>query len=237
MAGRILIAGSGARQRALLRMALETEGHQITDGEDVDRTLREACSGVHQVLILSSGFQSVDRYELCRAIRGRSDLGIIVVLEGDTRKGRIAALNAGADDYIASPFVMQELLARVRDVMRRVTRAVREEKCNRIILPDRAIDLQLRRVRGPAGRVSSLTEKEFLVLRCLVSHANAVSTNRELCETVWQRERRGNVEYIRVVIRRLRRKIEPDPGKPRYIVTERSVGYRFLMPSAAGLIK
>jgi two-component system KDP operon response regulator KdpE len=174
---------------------------------------------------------------LCRAIRRVSNLGIIV-LRGqnnikqdriDIKQDRIDALNAGADDHLASPFVVQELLARVRAVLRRVTRPEEE----RILLHDRAIDLKSYKIRGPGNRVSHLTPKEFLVLQCLLSHADKPFTHQSLAQTVWQRDGLGELEFVRVVIKQLRRKLESDPDHPRYILTERSVGYRFRMASSA----
>jgi two-component system KDP operon response regulator KdpE len=160
----------------------------------------------------------------------KSDLGIIVLGDhDDTTQDRIDALNAGADDYVPSPFVLRELLARVRAVLRRVNRFDGEE--HQIILQDRSIDLKSYEVRGPGSRVSHLTPKEFLLLQCLVAHPNKAFTHQRLAQTVWQRDGGGEVEYLRIVIRQLRRKLEPDPDKPRYILTERSVGYRFELPS------
>jgi two-component system KDP operon response regulator KdpE len=155
----------------------------------------------------------------------------IIVLGGhdDIRQGRIDALNAGADDYIPPPFVLQELLARVRAVLRRVTRS--DEEGRQIVLQDRAIDLKSYEVRGPGSRVSHLTPKEFLLLQFLVAHPNKAFTHQRLAQTVWQRDGGGEVEYLRIVIRQLRRKLEPDPDNPRYILTERFVGYRFELPA------
>jgi DNA-binding response OmpR family regulator len=230
--GRIVVAGSSGRQRTQLRMALEFEGHLVEEAETADQTRREACSGSHHVLILTSGFEGAEQYELCRTIRQSSDLGIIVVPGTDTRQGRIDALNAGADDYASSPFVLQELLARVRAVLRRVMRARSDDSRNQVILQDRAIDFQSRKIKGPGQSISHLTPKEFLVLQCLVSHPNTAFTNRTLSQTVWQRDGQGDFEYVRVVVRQLRRKLELDPDHPQYILTERSVGYRFLLPAA-----
>jgi two-component system KDP operon response regulator KdpE len=155
----------------------------------------------------------------------------MIVLGGhdDTRQGRIDAFNAGADDYVSSPFVLRELLARVRAVLRRVARF--DDEGHQIVLDDRAIDLKSYEIRGPGSRVSHLTPKEFLVLQCLIAHPNKAFTHQRLAQTVWQRDGGGEVEYLRIVIRQLRRKLEPDPDNPRYILTERSVGYRFELPS------
>jgi two-component system KDP operon response regulator KdpE len=229
-AGRIIVAGNGSMQRADLRVALEFEGHQVVETETADQTLEETCSGLHHVLIVSSGFEGIEPHELCREIRLKSDLGIVVLGSHDgTRQGRIDALNAGADDYVPSPFVLRELLARVRAVLRRVARCDGEER--QIILHDRAIDLKSYKIRGPGSRVSHLTPKEFLLLQCLIAQPNKAFTHQRLAQTVWQRDGGGEVEYLRIVIRQLRRKLEPDPDNPRYILTERSVGYRFELPS------
>lgn len=233
-AGRIIVAGSSAEERRELRVGLEFEGHQITETETTDRTLRATYSGLHHALILVSRFEGTEPCELCRTIRSKSDLGIIVLAHDDTRQGRIDALNAGADDYLASPFVLRELQARVRALLRRVTRF--EDEGHQIILQDRAIDLQSHKVRGPGGCVSHLTPKEFLVLQCLVAHANQSFSHQNLAQTVWQRDGGGEVEYMRIVIGQLRRKLEPDPNNPRYILTERSVGYRFHMPPPDGSV-
>jgi two-component system KDP operon response regulator KdpE len=229
-AGRIIVAGSGSRQRRDLRVALEFEGHQVVETGTANQTLEETCTGLYQVMIVSSGFEGIEPHELCREIRLKSDLGIIV-LGGpdDTRQARVDALNAGADDYVPSPFVLRELLARVRAVLRRVARF--DDEAHQIVLNDRAIDLKSYKIRGPGSQVSHLTPKEFLVLQCLIAHPNKAFTHQRLSQTVWQRDGDGEVEYLRIVIKQLRRKLEPDPDNPRYILTERSIGYRFELPS------
>ncbi|MBZ5612050.1 MAG: response regulator transcription factor [Acidobacteriia bacterium] len=226
--GRIIVASNGAAQRKELRIALELEGHRVTEAETADRTLQETGTGLFQLLLLDSELKGLEPSELCRAIRPKSDLGIIVLAGDDTRQDRIDALNAGADDYVASPFVLPELLARVRAVLRRVTRS--SEEGRQIVLEDRAIDLRSHKIKGPGDRVIHLTPKEFLVLKHLVSHANRPLTHQSLAQSVWQRDAGGELEYLRIVIKQLRRKLEPDPDNPQYIRTERSVGYRFDMP-------
>jgi two-component system KDP operon response regulator KdpE len=226
--GRIIVASNCAQERKEMRIALEFEGHQVAEAETADQTLQEACSRLHDVLILDSTFEGIEPYELCRTIRPKSDLGIIVLAGDDTKQGRIDALNAGADDYLPSPFVLGELLARVRAVLRRVARS--DDGGRQIVLQDRAIDLRSHKVKGPGGRVVHLTPKEFLVLQYLVAHAGRPLTHQSLTQSVWQRDAGGEVEYLRIVIKQLRRKLEPDPDNPRYIRTERAVGYRFHMP-------
>jgi two-component system KDP operon response regulator KdpE len=227
--GRIIVASNATQERRELRAALESEGHQVAEAETADQTIQKTSSGLHDVLILDSGIEEIGVYKLCRAIRSKSDLGIIVLGRDGTTQDRIDALNAGADEYIAAPFVMVELAARVRAILRRVARPGGRQ----IVLPDRTIDLELYKIKGPDGRVSHLTPKEFQVLQCLVTPANKPRTHQSLAQTVWQRDGSGEVEYMRIVVKQLRRKLEPDPDNPRYILTERSVGYRFHMPLAA----
>lgn len=226
--GRILVASGKADQRGELRMALEMEGHQVAETGSVDETTLGTCSGLHDVLIADSGMDGIGLCELCRTIRPKSDLGIIVLAEDDTRQGRIDALNAGADDFIPVPFVVAELLARVRAILRRVTPLGEGRE---IVLQDRAVDLRSYEVKGPGNRVSHLTPKEFHVLQHLIAHANKPRTAQTLAQSIWQRDGEGDLEYVRIVIRQLRQKIEANPDKPRYILTERSAGYRFQMSS------
>ena len=221
----ILVASNTLVGRLGLRTALEFEGHQVSDTHSAGQTELETCSGLFDVLILDGCLEGTPPHELCRAIRLKSDLGIIVLNRDDTGQARIDALNAGADDYVPAPFVLAELLARVRAILRRVTRSSKQGR--QIVLQDRAIDLRSHKIKGPGGRVVHLTPKEFLVLQHLVAHAGKPLTHQRLAQSVWQRDGRGEVEYVRIVIKQLRRKLEPDPGNPRYIRTERSIGYRF----------
>jgi two-component system KDP operon response regulator KdpE len=224
---RILVASTNADKRGELRAALESEGHHVDEAESFDQITQRTCSGLHDVLIVDAGMGGGGFCELCRTIRPRSDLGIIVLAADDTKQGRIDALNAGADDFIPVPFALAELLARVRAILRRVIRP--SENGRQIVLQDRAIDLRSHRVKGPGSRVVHLTPKEFLVLQYLVAHADKPMTHQGLAQSIWQRDAGCEIEYLRIVVRQLRRKLEPDPENPRYILTSRSVGYRFEM--------
>jgi two-component system, OmpR family, KDP operon response regulator KdpE len=224
------VASRGEGERKDLRNALELDGHQVAETQTADQTLRAVCSGQHHALILASRFDRIEPYEFCRSIRMKSDLGLIVLAGGETKQCLIDALNAGADDYLTSPVVPRELLARVRAVLRRVVRF--DEQGHRIVLHDRVVDLRSHKIDGPGGRVGRLTPKEFLVLQCLAAHANRVCSHQHLARSVWRRDGLGEVEYMRIVIGQLRQKLEPDPCHPRYILTERSIGYRFRIPAA-----
>ena len=226
--GRILVASNGAEKRRELRIALELEGHDVTEAKTADQTMEEAFAGLHDVLILDSGIDGIGPYELCRTIRPKSELGIILLNRDESGQGRIDALNAGADDYVPARFILTELLARVRALLRRVTGS--SENRRQVVLQDRSIDFQSYKIKGPGERIAHLTPKECLVLRHLVSHVNQPLTARSLAQTVWQRDGSGQIEYVRIVVKQLRRKLEPDPNNPRYILTQRSVGYQFQMP-------
>jgi two-component system KDP operon response regulator KdpE len=226
---RILVASSNSDRRGELRAALEFEGHDVSEAATGAETIEEASSGRHDALVLDTRGDSdidwVTPHELCREIRQTSDLGIIVVDRDEREQGPIDVLNAGADDYVTAPFVLAELQARVRAILRRVPRAI--EKSHEVVLQDRAIDLRSHKIKGPGDRVIHLTPKEFLVLKQLVSNANKPLTHQSLAQSVWQRDAGSEFEYVRIVIKQLRRKLEPDPDNPRYIRTERAVGYRF----------
>jgi DNA-binding response OmpR family regulator len=226
--GRILVASSGAEMRRELRTGLEFEGHLVAEVETARQTIEETSTGLHDVLLLDSVLDGTGPYELCRAIRPKSNLGIILLSQDQSGQGRIDALNAGADDFVPDRFVFAELLARVRAILRRVTLPAGSRP--RIVLEDRAIDFQSHQIHGPDGRVAHLTPKECQVLRRLVSHANQPLTAQSLAQTVWQRDGSGQIEYVRIVVKQLRRKLEPDPNNPRYILTQRSAGYQFQMP-------
>ena len=225
----MLVASSHAGKRRELRAALELEGHRVAEAATADQTIQKACDGPHEMLVMDWVVDGIAAPGLCRAIRSKSDLGIVVLADDDSKQSRIDTLNSGADDFVPVPFVVAELLARVRAILRRLRRS--REEGSQIILQDRAVDLRSHKVRGPDGRVCHLTPKEFLVLQHLVAHADEPSTYQSLAQSVWRRDAGGEIEYLRIVIKQLRRKLEADPDNPRYIHTERSVGYRFHMPA------
>ena len=228
--GRILVASSGAEAQRELRSVLEFEGHQVAAAASTAEILHCMESGRYDLLILAADLEPSDSLSLCSAARSQSDLGIIFLSSADSGQVRIDALNAGADDFLPPGFVLAEMLARVRAILRRVKPA---GKRHQVLLPDRAINFQSHKITGPDGRITHLTPKECLVLEHLVSHANRPLTPQSLAQTVWQRDGRGQLEYVRVVVKQLRRKLEPDPGNPRYILTQRSAGYQFQMPALA----
>jgi two-component system KDP operon response regulator KdpE len=163
--------------------------------------------------------------ETCRAIRENSDLPIIVLSVRNTERDKVEALDAGADDYVTKPFGIQELLARIRAAIRR-TPASGDAGPQTFVSGELAIDFDARRVTRDGTSVR-LTPKEFDLLKFLVSHPNKPIAHRKLLQTVWGPDYGDEVEYLRVVVNQLRKKIEAVPSKPKYLLTEPWVGYRF----------
>jgi two-component system, OmpR family, KDP operon response regulator KdpE len=223
-AGQVIVAGSSTEKRLEVRTALESKGYGITEATAPQNAIRRSCSGEFDLLILDSVIDGIGPYEMCQTIRSKSNIGIIVLRREECDPAGSDLLNAGADDFLSAVLLTDELVARVRAVLRRVPRPASEEQV--IILADRMIDLRSRKVTSPGGRVEHLTPKEFLVLTYLLAHAGQPRTHQNLAQTVWNRNAEGEIEYVRIVIRQLRRKLEPDPEHPRYILTERAIGYR-----------
>jgi len=219
---RIIVAGSPNPTPSPLGASLELAGYRVAEVANAVQTARATASGLYDVLILDSRMEGVCEYELCRTIRPKSDLGIILVIRDNDRQTRIDALEAGADDYVIAPFVTDELLARVRALLRRIAPARR----TKLELSERTVDLQTREVTGPDCHTNHLTPKEFDVLQYLLTHANRPVSHRKLASAVWQKECNGDFEYLRVVIGQLRRKLELSPENPQHILTERALGYR-----------
>jgi len=225
----VVVACRNAQKRKDLRAALDRQQYQVVETETASQTIQESHARSNRLLILDAAIGAGVPHELCRAIRGKSDLGIIVFAQDDNTQTRIDLLNSGADDFVPEPFAIGELMARARALLRRVTPST--DEADRIGLEDRQIDLRSHRIHGPGSRVTHLTPKEFEVLRDLVDYAGQPRTLQHLAQTIWQRDGSGELEYVRMVVGQLRRKLEPDPDHPRYIVTERAIGYRFSLDS------
>jgi two-component system KDP operon response regulator KdpE len=165
--------------------------------------------------------------ETCRQVRGTSDMSIIMLTVRNTEQDKVQSLDAGADDFITKPFGTPELLARIRAALRRAPSSP-EAGPQHLTLDNVEIDFQSRKLIVGGNEVR-LTPKEFDLLRYLTLHPNRAIPHRELLQAVWGPDYGDEVEYLRVFVKQLRRKIEPKPDKPRYIVTEPWVGYRFVL--------
>jgi len=177
------------------------------------------------LVLLDINMPEMDGVSVCRAIRADSNVAIIMLTVRKSEADKVAALDAGADDFVTKPFSTPELLARVRAALRRVPVAAQAAPA-RIELGDLTIDFSARSVtRG--STTSRLTPKELDLLRYLVRHANEAVSHRELLQAVWGPDYGDQVDYLRVVIKNLRKKLEVTPDQPQYIKTEPWVGYRF----------
>jgi two-component system KDP operon response regulator KdpE len=180
------------------------------------------------LIILDLLMPGMDGFEVCRRLRRWSQVPILVLSGRDRPGDKAKALDLGADDYLTKPFSVEELLARIRAILRRVVRPEQTFPPT-LVVGDLRIDFDRQQVLV-AGHEVKFTPTEFRLLRELAVHPGKLMTHSMLLRRVWGPEYRDEVDYLRVFIRRLRRKIEPDPDVPRYIITESRAGYRFQAP-------
>ncbi len=208
----------------VLRTSLVAQGYEIRVANDGEMALEIMKDWSPHLLITDLSMPRMDGVELCRRVRAVSQLPIIVLSVRDQERQKIEALDAGADDYVTKPFSMNELLARVRANLRRAPQS--QEPTELIEAGDFRIDLATRTV-VVAGRELKLTPKEFDLLLYLSQHPHRVVPHRTLLAAIWGANSTEQPEYLRVFVGQLRKKIEADPAEPRYLLTERWVGYRF----------
>jgi two-component system KDP operon response regulator KdpE len=226
-AGRILVVDDEPQIRRVMRTSLAARGYEVTEARSGEEALEKTRDGKYDLVLLDINMPGMGGLEACRAIRSGSDAAIIMLTVRNTEKDKVEALDAGADDYVTKPFSTPELLARIRAALRRAPVAPDAEP-QRIRLQDAEIDFPSRRI-SVRGRQIRLTPKEFDLLRYLVMHPNKTIPHRELLQAVWGPDYGDELEYLRVFVNQLRKKIEPDPSKPRYLLTEPWVGYRFCL--------
>lgn len=229
--GRILVVDDEPQIRRVLRSTLATAGYEVQDartGEDALNAVREQR---FDLILLDMNMPGIGGLETCRQVREASEAGIIMLTVRDAEEDKVAALNAGADDYVTKPFSTPELLARIRAALRRLPAAAQANP-ESIRLPELEINLTTRRI-VVKGREVRLTPKEFDLLQYLVANPNVPIPHGRLLQAVWGPDYGNEVEYLRVFVNRLRKKIEPDPSAPRYLLTEPWVGYRFALPDSA----
>jgi len=209
----------------VLRTSLPLWGYEARTAQGGAEALDEIAKEMPDLIILDLAMPGTSGLDVCRRVREYSSVPIIVLSAKGSEADKVAALDIGADDYVTKPFAMNELMARVRAVLRRA--ATSEGDNHTLSVGDLSIDLDERRV-VVSGKEIKLTPKEFEVLKYLVSNTGKVITHRALLQAVWGSESSEQTEYVRVFINQLRRKIEPDPSHPKYILTEPWVGYRFV---------
>ncbi|OSJ08537.1 DNA-binding response regulator [Bradyrhizobium canariense] len=218
---KVLVIDDEPPIRKLLRMGLSTQGYEILEASN-GKTALEKLSEGPALIILDLGLPDIQGHELLRTIRARNEAVPIVVLSsrGD-EAGKVEALDLGADDYLTKPFGMDELLARLRAALRHQLQSQGERPVFRA--GDLSVDL-VRRVVRVGERDVKLSPKEYDLLRVLVQHAGKVLTHRFLLRDLW--DELTDAQYLRVYVRQLRQKIEADPERPQYVLTETGIGYR-----------
>lgn len=223
--GKILVVDDEPQIRRVVRVILVGAGYEVVDARSGESALLKFREFLPDMVLLDLNMPGVGGLETCRAIRETSDVPIIVLTVRNTEDDKVEALDAGADDYVTKPFGKKELLARIRAAMRRAPTGGSSGP-NTFVSRDLEIDFEARKVIAQ-GKPVRLTPKEFDLLRYLVSHSGKPVTHRELLQTVWGPDYGDQSDYLRVFITHLRKKLEPNPSKPRYILTEPWVGYRF----------
>lgn len=219
---KILIVDDERAIRRFLHAALTSHGYQVIEAETGQSALSSVAEQRPDLVILDLGLPDMDGTDVTRKLREWSQVPVIILSVRDQENDKIAALDAGADDYLTKPFGVGELMARIRVAERRSTRVVEEPVFE---VDHLKVDLA-RHLVTLDGKEVDLTPTEYDILRVMVAHAGRVLTHRQILREVWGKAYEGEAHLLRVNMSNLRRKIEPDPNQPRYIVTEPGVGYR-----------
>ncbi len=221
--------------RRFVRQALEAEGWQVHEADSAKKGLTEAGTRKPDLLVLDLGLPDGDGLDVIRDVRGWSSVPIIVLSARADEADKIAALDAGADDYLTKPFGVGELLARVRANLRRPrsaagggTSEAAFDESPVFTFGDVAVDRQARLVRR-SGTEVHLTPIEYRLLTVLIANAGRVLTHRQLLREVWGPSHAGQSHYLRIYMGHLRQKLEADPTQPRHLLTETAVGYRLII--------
>jgi two-component system, OmpR family, KDP operon response regulator KdpE len=221
-----LIIDDEKQLRRLLRVVLETDGYEVREAESGTLGLAEAAARPPEIILLDLGLPDLDGLEVLQRLREWSTTPVLILSVRDEEARKVAALDAGAEDYVTKPFSTAELLARLRAAQRKLRPA---DEVSVFQHGDLAVDLAARVVTR-AGVEIRLTATEYALLRLLVRHGGRVLTHRHILREIWGPNSEEHRQYLRVYVTHLRKKIEPDPTRPSLIKTEPGIGYRLTLP-------
>jgi two-component system KDP operon response regulator KdpE len=221
----ILVVDDEPQLRRAMKATLTDLGYSVMEAKTGEEALEVLRHEPADLILLDLNMPGIGGLETCRALRESFDTPIIILSVRNTERDKVQALDAGADDFVTKPFGIQELLARIRAAIRRSPSGGEAEPLN-FSNDELNINFESRRV-AVNGKSVRLTPKEFDLLKILVSNPNKPIPHRKLLQTVWGPDYGDEVEYLRVVVNQLRKKIEPIPSQPKYLLTEPWVGYRF----------
>jgi two-component system, OmpR family, KDP operon response regulator KdpE len=224
--GRILVVDDQPQIRRVLRTALVAKGYEVDDACDGEEAFEKLRGGKYDLILLDINLPDIKGSEVCRAIRSTSDVGIIMLTVRNSDVDKVAALDLGANDYVTKPFSTPELFARIRAVLR--TSGV-DRGDQRLVLKDVEVDFQARRVTVRGQRVH-LTPKEFEFLQYVAKRPNKIVPHRELLRAIWGPDYGDELDLLRTLVKQLRKKIEPQPARPQYVLTHPWVGYELRVP-------
>lgn len=226
MGARVLVVDDEPAILRALRTILTRQSFQVDTAESGRQALECYTTRHPDVVLLDLGLPDVDGLTIIRSIRERASTPIIVLSVRGAERDKVAALDLGADDYLTKPFGVEELLARLRVALRHAARPPRGPSAI-FRTGELEVDLERRRVRV-GGREVHLTPTEYALLKAFIAHPGKLLTDRMLLQEVWGPQYSSEAHYLHVYVARLRKKLEPDPQNPRYLVTEPGVGYRLL---------
>ncbi|MGD0136823.1 MAG: response regulator transcription factor [Bryobacteraceae bacterium] len=224
-AGRILVVDDEPQIRRIMRTTLTGAGYEVDDAKTGEEALEKLRDYHPDLVLLDMNMPGMGGLAACREMRAGAGVAIIMLTVRNIESDKVDALDAGADDFVTKPFSTPELLARIRAALRRVPASTQSSPA-RIRVGQLVIDFSGRTAFNGV-RTSHLTPKELDLVRYLTSHANEAVAHRELLQAVWGPDYGDQVDYLRVFIRNLRKKIESDPDRPEFVTTEPWVGYRF----------
>jgi two-component system KDP operon response regulator KdpE len=227
---RILVVDDEEQILRALRRALVARGYEVVTATDGEEAITEVEAATPELVVLDLNLPGIDGMEVCRRLRTWTSVPILILSVREDERGKVEALDLGADDYLTKPFGVEELLARVRALLRRTRPA--ETQAPRFEVDGVVIDLAAHRVSRDGSNVH-LTKTEWALLEAMAEHPGKLLTHRWLLERVWGAGYQEDVEVLRVFISQLRRKVEPAPERPAVILTDPGIGYRWAASGTA----